>query len=230
MLKDDYEVVISIPIICRALQQMGCTRQSMHHIALQQSDYLRVKFMAKISGYDPSMLVWLDETGCDNQNALRKWAYSVRGMPLKDHQLLIRGVQYSATPVMSLDGIHDVYITEGTVNGHRFADFVRTCLVPILNPFNGINARSVVVMDNASIHHVDKVTDLIETHDNARLCFLPPYSPDLMPVEEVFSKVKTIIKDDTRLYQMIPRFVITMAFAMISQEDYHGFISYCGYL
>ena len=134
MLKDDYEVVISIPIICRALQQMGCTRQSMHHIALQQSDYLRAKFMAEISCYDPSMLVWLDETGCDNQNALRKWAYSVRGMPLKDHQLLIRGVQYSATPVMSLDGIHDVYITEGTVNGHRFADFVRTCLVPILNP------------------------------------------------------------------------------------------------
>ena len=97
-----------------------------------------------------------------------------------------------------------------------------------IKSFNGINARSVVVMDNASIHHVDKVTDLIETRANAN--FLPPYSPDLMPVEEVFSKVKTIIKDDTRLYQMIPRFVITMAFAMISQEDYHGFISYCGYL
>ena len=52
----------------------------------------------------------------------------------------------------------------------------------------------MVVMDNASIHHVDEVTDLIETQANAKLCFLPPYSPDLMPVEIVFSKIKTIIK------------------------------------
>ena len=57
-------------------------------------------------------------------------------------------------------------------------------------------------MDNASIHHVDEVTDLIEIQTNARLCFLPPYSPDLMPAEQVFSKVKTIIKEDTHLYQM----------------------------
>ena len=67
--------------------------------------------MAEISTYDPTMLVWLDETGCDNRNALRKKAYSIRGMPLHDHQLLIRGVRYSAIPVMSIDGIHDVHIT-----------------------------------------------------------------------------------------------------------------------
>jgi len=116
--------------------------------------------------------------------------------------LLIRGVQYSAIPAMSLDGIHDVHITEGTVNGEKFADFVRNSLLPCLNPFNGINARSVVVMDNASIHHVDEVTDLIEAQANARLCFLPPYSPDLMPVEGVFSQVKAIIKQNNNLYQV----------------------------
>ena len=74
--------------------------------------------------YDPTMLVWLDETGYDNRNALRKKAYSIRGMPLYDHQLLIRGVRYSAILVMSLDGIHDECNTEGTVNGEKFADFV----------------------------------------------------------------------------------------------------------
>ena len=103
MLNDDYGVVISIPTICRALKQMGCTRQSMHHVALQQSNYLRAKFMAEVSCYDPSMLVCLDETGCDNRNALRQKAYSIRGMPLNNHQLLIRGVRYSAIPIVSLD-------------------------------------------------------------------------------------------------------------------------------
>ena len=81
-------------------------------MAMQQPESQLAKFMAEISCYDSSMLVWLDETGCDNHNALRKHAYHVRGMPLHDHQLLIRGVRYSAIPIMSLDGIHDVHILE----------------------------------------------------------------------------------------------------------------------
>ena len=63
---------------------------------------------------------------------------------------------------MSLEGIHDVFITEGTVDGEKFIDFVKDYLLPILMPFNYINQRSVVIMDNASIHHVEEVTDLIE--------------------------------------------------------------------
>ena len=90
-----------------------------------------------------------------------------------------------------MDGIHDVYITEGTVNGEKFADFVKSCLLPVLQPFNYCNSHSVVIMDNASIHHVQEVVDLIETRARARVCFLPPYSPDLMPAEGVFSQVKS---------------------------------------
>ena len=61
---------------------------------------------------------------------------------------------------------------------------VTTSLVDpdLLNPFNWSNKHSVVVMDNASIHHVDNVRDLIETQANAKLIYLPPYSPDLNPV------------------------------------------------
>jgi len=143
--------------------------------------------MVEISRYDPSMLVWLDETGCDNRNALRQKAYHIREMSLYDHQLLIRGVGYSAIQVMSLDGICDVRISP-VVNGEKFVDFVHNCLLSCLNPFSGINARSVMVMDNASIHHVDNVTDLIEVQANVRLCFLPPYLPDLMPVEGYAAK------------------------------------------
>ena len=209
---------------------MGCTRQTIHNVAVQQFQSQRAKFMAKISCYDPAMLVWLDETGCDNRNALRKKGYSVRGMPLRDHQLLIRGVRYSAIPVMSLDGIHNVYILEGTTNGEKISEFVQKCLLPCLNPFNGINSQTVVVMDNASIHHIDEVEDLIENQADARLCFLPPYSLDLMPAEDVFSKVKTLLKDDSHTYQTFPRLLIAMAFGMITKEDCRSFISYCGYL
>ena len=77
---------------------------------------------------------------------------------------------------MSLEGIHDVSLLEGSVNGERFEDFIRSCLLPILQPFNGTNPHSVVIMD-ASIHHVDGVIDLIENQAGARLLFLPPPTP-----------------------------------------------------
>ena len=87
---------------------------------------------------------------------------------------------------MSMCEIHDAYLAEGTVNGDIFDNIVDKCLLPCLMPFNGINPRSVVVMDNASIHHVDKIRDLIEQKAKAILCFLPPYSPGLMLAEGVF--------------------------------------------
>ena len=51
--------------------------------------------MSEISIYDPAMLVWVDETGCDRCNNMRKFEYSVRDIPPRDHRLLARGVRYS---------------------------------------------------------------------------------------------------------------------------------------
>ena len=65
-----FGVPISEATICRTLRYMGCTRQAMHHVAIQQSEICRGRFMAVISMYDPSMLIWLDETGCDGCNTI----------------------------------------------------------------------------------------------------------------------------------------------------------------
>ena len=223
---------VSTATICRTLRSMGCSRQVMRSVAIQRSDALRSRFMADISIYDPQMLVWLDETGCDRRNTLRKYGYSLRGIPVCDHRLLVRGRRYSAIPVMSLDGIHDVYVTEGTVNGEKFADFVRNCLLPVLKPFNYMNSHSVVIMDNASIHHVQDVVDLIERQAGAKVCFLPPYSPDLNPAEGVFSQVKSLLKQNHNLFQVCedPRAYLTLAFGMVTPEDCYGHIINCGYL
>ena len=82
-------------------------------------------------------------------------------------------------------------------------------------------------MDNASIHHVNGVVDLIENQAGARLLFLPPYSPDLNPLEEVFSQVKAIIKQNDQLFQVtiIPRALLMMAFGMITEEQCRSYIS-----
>ncbi len=59
---------VSLSTICRTLRYMGCTRQVIQHVALQRNDEMRAKFMAEVSAYDPSMLLWIDESGCDQRN------------------------------------------------------------------------------------------------------------------------------------------------------------------
>ena len=108
----------------------------------------------------PEMLVFLDETGADRRNCLRRFGYILRGKPAVSKKLLVRGQRISAIAAMSTEGIQDCYTVTGSVNGSQFSDFVQQALLPQLQPFDGVNARSVVVLDNASIHHVDGVVDL----------------------------------------------------------------------
>ena len=69
-----------------------------------------------------------------------------------------------------------MHITHETVNSETFCDFVEQYLLPQLLPFDGLNPRSVVIMDNASIHHTDSVVGRIE-EVGALVHYLPPYSP-----------------------------------------------------
>ena len=93
------------------------------------------------------------------QETLRKWAYSIRGMTPQDQRLLVRGTRYSAIPVVSLEGINDVCIIEGTVNGEKFEQFIRSCLIPILQPFDWINPHSVNQVDCSSF-----ITHSVQLH------------------------------------------------------------------
>ena len=70
------------------------------------------------------------------------------------HVFFDRSEHISATAVMSSRGLLDVKLVEGCVNGDEFYSFVHTHLLPHLQPFNGENPHSIVVLDNAAIHHI----------------------------------------------------------------------------
>ena len=81
-------------------------------------------------------------------------------------------------------------------------------------------------MDNAAIHHVSCVVPRIQ-QTGAILCFLPPYSPDLNPVEEVFSKVKKFLTSNDFAFSTAT--IFTVAFNAITKEDSLGYIRHSGY-
>ena len=86
------------------------------------------------------------------------------------------------------DRIDAPFVLDGPVNGEAFRAYVKTVLVPTLRP------GDVVVMDNLGSHKGQAVRRAIRAAD-AHLFFLPPYSPDLNPIEQVFSKLKHMLRN-----------------------------------
>ena len=216
--------------ICRFLQRANFTHKKMKLIAIQQSEELRAKYVAEISQYSPNMLVFVDETGSTRKDAIRKFGYSLRGMPCYSTKLLAKGKRVSAIAALSLEGVVDVMFVHGSVDGDTFANFIERSLLPHLLPFDGINHNSVVVMDNASIHYNARVERLILSV-GALLVHLPPYCPDLNPIEESFSAVKSLLRANEVL-ATTPKdieHILLMAFASVSPEDCYGWFSHSGY-
>lgn len=88
---------------------------------------------------------------------------------------------------LGLTGIRCATVVDGAVNADIFESFIEHVLVPKLRP------GDVVIMDNLSSHKRARTRELIES-TGADLVFLPPYSPDLNPIEMIFSKIKQLLR------------------------------------
>ena len=104
---------VDISTICRYLQISGFTRQKLKVTAKQRSDALRAEYLSDMQVYSwhPEMFVFIDETGADRRDCMRKFGYSLRGVPARAHKILWRGQRVNALTAMSTDGILDCYTT-----------------------------------------------------------------------------------------------------------------------
>ena len=226
-IENTLQIEVSISTICKFLKENGFSRQKLQRVALQDL-LLRDQFMSDASVFSQEMFVFVDETGADQRNCLRKYGYSLRGKTPVSHEFVIRGERVSAIACMSSSGILDIKTVKGTSDGDIFYDFTQTHLLPYLMPYNGINMHSVVVLDNCSIHHVYEVRKAIEDV-GALVLFLPPYSPDLNPIEEVFSKVKYSLKTISIELPHITDLntLLLASFTTATMEDCVGYINHC---
>ena len=135
---------------------------------------------------DPKRLVFIDETWTKtNMSPLRGW--SLRGQRL--NAKVPHGHWKTLTFIAALrsDRIEAPCMFNGPINATSFLAYVTQALVPTLKP------RDIVVLDNLGSHKGDAVRAAIRAA-GARLVFLPPYSPDLNPIEQVFSKLKHLMR------------------------------------
>ena len=114
------------------------------------------------------------------------------------------------------------YVLDGAVNAELFTAYIEQVLVPMLQP------DDIVIMDNLPVHKVPAVRRAIEAA-GAQLIFLPPYSPDLNPIEMVFSQMKAKLRNEAhRSREALWRALGRIANA-ITPTQCANYFSHCGY-
>ena len=94
----------------------------------------------------------------DIRNSLKKFAFTLRDLPPKECSLFVTDTRFSAITAATIKGVHDVQLVEQNVDGDKFWKFIKNSILPILQPFDASNPNSVIVMDNASIHYIEEVS------------------------------------------------------------------------
>jgi transposase len=173
-----------------------------------------------VSGLDSRRLVFVDEMGTHTSLA-PLYGYSPRGQRALFKIPRNRGANNTLLSSMSLEGMPSMAI-EGSTTKEVFEAYIEHFLAP------HVKEGQVVIMDNLSAHKGQRVRKLIEAR-GCQLLYLPPYSPDLNPIEEAFSKVKRLLRGiGPRTREVLVK-AIGKALDAISVKDAKGFFTHCGY-
>ena len=223
-------VKVSPSTVCIVMHKHGLTRKKLQRIALQRSSSYSDAYMAEISMYKPDMLVFADETGKDGRDCLRRFGYALKGHVPQCNQVFKRGTRVSAIAAISTSGLIGYDLHTGSVRGEEFIDFVRSTLIPNMNPFDGESDNSILIMDNCSIHYVDEILEILQTA-GILVVFIPPYSPDFNPIELTFSYLKRYLQEHEQVIQAANNItdIIKSAFDSITVDYCTKWISKCGY-
>lgn len=166
-------------------------------------------------------LVFVDEMGT-NTSLHPLYAWSPRGERARCFVPRNRGPNTTLLASMTSEGMGPGLAVEGATTRIVFEAYVQRVLVPSLR------RGQVVVMDNLSAHKGERIRELIESA-GSELLYLPPYSPDLNPIEEAFSKVKGLLrKAEARNREALVE-AMGKALDAISARDARGFFEHCGY-
>jgi transposase len=146
----------------------------------------REKWKAGQAKLDPAKLVFIDETGT-NTKMIRLYGRAPKGQRAIDSQPFGHWKTTTFTFGLRCDSLVAPYVLDGAMDRDAFDTYVEKLLVPTLSP------GDKVILDNLSAHKSERARQLIEAR-GAELIFLPPYSPDLNPIEMAISKLKTLLR------------------------------------
>ena len=181
---------------------------------------MRDDYFDTIEDVHPQDLIFIDETGT-NQAMTPMYAKAPKGKRVHEARPVQRGKLYTVIGAIVLGGMLTAMTVEGGTVTETFHAFVEHLLCPHLRPGH------VVVLDRLPAHRNLQIREMIEDKD-ARVVFLPPYSPELNPIEPAWSKIKTFIKKKKPRSMMDIDVAVAGALPTVSHTDSIGWFEHCG--
>ncbi len=143
-------------------------------------------FIEQLKSIDPETIVYSDETGIDD-NEVPQYGWAPKGERCYAKKKSFRKTRYNITAALNGKTLFAPFVFEGYSNADVYETYIEQVLVPALKP------GMTVIIDNARFHKSERVIQLIETA-NCKVLFLPPYSPDLNPIEHSWFPIKNAIR------------------------------------
>ena len=172
-------------------------------------------------GLDVRRLVFIDESGF-RTNLVRLYGRARRGQRLVSHAPWGHWKTTTFVAALRHDQLTAPMVVDGPMNGSTFREYVRQVLAPTLQP------GDIVVMDNLSSHKRSEVRPAIEAA-GAELRYLPPYSPDLNPIERAFSKLKAKLRAAEKRTVSELETYLGEALDGFSPDECENYFTSCGY-
>ncbi len=166
-------------------------------------------------------LVFIDESGAKT-NMTRLYGRAKTGSRAVDDTPSGHWCTTTMISSVRLDGSTACMVVDGAANKEVFRAYVQHVLLPTLKP------GDIVIMDNLSAHKNQEIRDLIES-SGAQLWFLPPYSPDLNPIEKMWSKIKAILRTLKARTEQALIEAIAKALEAVTANDAKEWFESCGY-
>ena len=167
-------------------------------------------------------MIFLDESGVTTQMT-RIWGRAPKGQRIAEATPGGHWKVLTTLGALSLRGISAIMTIEAATDGDVFSAYVEQVLAPTLMPGH------LVVMDNLSAHKVGGIAELIQAR-GAQLLYLPPYSPDLNPIEKAWSKFKQFLRAAKARSKEALDQAVSEALKTITPENAKAWFRHCGYL
>lgn len=182
---------------------------------------MREKYREWLADIEAEKLVFIDEMG-SQLGMSRSHARSLQGQRACGTMIRNRGTNTTTIGAISLTQVQASFVFEGATDTLAFMTFVTEVLVPTLVP------GQIVVMDNLGAHRVKAVREAIEAA-GCSLRFTPPYSPEFNPIEECWSKVKSILRKIGAKTKDSLEQAIHTALSAVTPQDLKGWFNHAGY-
>lgn len=211
--------------VSAALSRMGLTRKKKSFIHNRRLDEdvkaEREAFINRQPTLTTGDLVFIDEAGV-NQSMTPSYGRSPVGERVHEHRPSIRTAKTSLVGAITVDGVVDVSYVDGSYNAKKFLSWVTEGLLPKLSP------GMVIIWDNIKFHANHLVVAAVHAA-GCTIAKMPPYSPDLNPIEEAWSKVKHYIRAAKARTREALRAAIEAAVERVVPADTQGWVRHAGY-